>query len=214
MKNSIKLLTETLIIILIPTLIFSQDNNLGLRAGVNLSKYKSSINSVSSKEKIGFYAGMFYLIDINNSIKFQPELLFSLQRSTIDTLVEITDSQGNLLPNSQPYDFEYDVNEFIISIPLIFKIYPVDKFYLESGPILGLIIDKSFTSDNVLLDGTFPESIDENFNSTFDFGIGLGLGYEISPHSNLNFRSNIGITERDDNSKSLVHNLGLEYKFN
>lgn len=184
--------------------------NFGIKTGVNFSKYTSNLNSIDYKNQIGFYAGGFYKSDITNKWKFQPELLFTLQGSKINTKNNpLTDFNGNPLPNTATFDFEYQVYELTISIPLIIKLFFSERFYIESGPQFGFIIDRNITTSQFLPNGNDNSFIQE-FNDNFDFGVSLGIGYDILKDLSLNLRSNTGVLKRDD-IKSFVINFGIEY---
>ena len=187
-----------------------KNSNLGIKAGANYGKYTPNKNAIDYDYQLGFYVGAFYRIQMEGKWRFQPELLFALQGSKITTKGNpLTDFNGNTLPNSGTFDFEYKIYELTISIPLPLKLYVSNKFYIESGPQFGFIVDRNITTSQFLLDGndnSFVKQGDDNF----DFGICLGTGYDISKSLSLNIRAFSGLIKRDD-IKSFVLNLGIEY---
>lgn len=192
--------------------VFGQDKNanFGIKAGLNYGKYTPSQISTEYKYLLGFYAGGFYKTEITNNWKFQPELLFALQGSKINTKDNpITDSNGNPLPNTSTFDFEYEIYELTISIPLPIKLYVTDEFYIESGPQFGFIVDRNITTSQFLLSGNDNSFVREG-NDNFDFGVCIGIGYDVSKSLSLNIRSFSGLIKRDG-IKSFVFNFGLEY---
>jgi hypothetical protein len=213
MKLNIKQLV-TIILILSFTTNFAQDNTneFGLKAGLNYGKYTPSKNSIDYKFKVGFYAGGFYNILLNEKLRFQPELLFAVQGSTVNVNgIELTDNGGNPLPNTQPYDYEYQIHELTLAVPIMSQYYFSDKFYLEGGPQFGFIIDRSLSSKQQLIDGQEATFIVDD-GDTFDFGLNLGFGFVVSEKVALNLRTYSGLIKRDDDIKSLVLNFGLEYR--
>lgn len=192
--------------------LFGQDKNanFGIKGGVNYGKYTPNKNAIEYKHQLGFYLGAFYKTKLTNSLKFQPELLFALQGSKINAKDNpLTDFNGNTLPNTSTFNFEYEVYELTISIPLPIKLYLTEGFYLESGPQFGFIVDRNITSSQFLLDGNDNSFLKEG-NDNFDFGVCLGTGYDVSKSLSLNVRAFTGIIKRDE-IKSFVLNLGIEY---
>ena len=169
-----KLQTVLLLILLFSiSTIFGQERNgtLGIKGGANYGKYTPNHNSIEYNNQIGFYVGGFYRIQIESKWRFQPELLFALQGSKIKTKDNpLTDFNGNPLPNTDTFDFEYEIYELTISVPLPIKLYVSEEFYIESGPQLGFIVDRKITTSQYLLDGN-DNSFVKQGGDNFDFGV-------------------------------------------
>ena len=82
------------------------------------------------------------------------------------------------MPNTAPFDFTYEVNDFSLVIPLVFRYDLSKKLYLELGPQLAFVLDSTLTSSQTLLDGTGSE-LESIIFTNFDFGINIGTGYKI-----------------------------------
>jgi hypothetical protein len=198
------------------SVIYGQDKpiNFGIKTGMNIGKFTPNKNSIDYKYKFGFYAGGFMNISLKEKLEFQPELLFALQGSRVlvkGLNIPNFDFNGNPISNSNTYDFEYEINELTISIPLIVKVFLSNQFYLESGPQIGFIIERSLNSSQQILDGEDDSFIIRESDDSFDFGVSLGLGYKVSERVNLNSRLYSGLIKRDDKIKSFVMNIGIEY---
>jgi len=198
------------------SVIYGQDKpiNFGIKTGMNIGKFTPNKNSIDYKYKFGFYAGGFMNISLQEKLEFQPELLFALQGSRVlvkGLNIPNFDFNGNPISNSNTYDFEYEINELTISIPLIVKVFLGNQFYLESGPQIGFIIERSLNSSQQILDGEDDSFIIRESDDSFDFGVSLGLGYKVSERVNLNSRLYSGLIKRDDKIKSFVMNIGIEY---
>lgn len=195
--------------------VFAQGDNLnfGIKGGLNFSKYSPNKNTINYDLKIGFYAGGFLKFKFNENWQLQPELLFALQGSKVNVDdIQITDTAGNPLPNSAAFNFEYQIHELTVSLPIIFKLYFNSDFYSEAGPQFGLIVDRTIKSSQSLLSGNDASFI-KTKGDTFDFGICLGIGYDISDTISVNARGYYGSIKRDDDIKSSVANFGIEYNF-
>lgn len=192
-------------------MLFSQDNthDFGLKGGINMGKYVPNNYPVKYDYKVGFYAGGFYKLKIDESMYFQPEILYALQGSAVKQSITTLDAAGNQL-NVAPYDFKYEIYESTISIPLMLKWYWFKKFYMESGPQFGLIINRKITSSQHLLNGS-NNDLNIEIGDDFDFGVSLGFGYDISNQLTINTRAFTGLINRDNDIKSFVYNLGIEY---
>ena len=198
------------------SVIYGQDKpiNFGIKTGMNIGKFTPNKNSIDYKYKFGFYAGGFMNISLQEKLEFQPELLFALQGSRVlvkGLNIPYFDFNGNPISNSNTYDFEYEINELTISIPLIVKVFLGNQLYLESGPQIGFIIERSLNSSQQILDGEDDSFIIRESDDSFDFGVSLGLGYKVSERVNLNSRLYSGLIKRDDKIKSFVMNIGIEY---
>jgi|AntRauMFilla1563_2_1112583.scaffolds.fasta_scaffold33785_1 hypothetical protein len=206
----------TLILFLNLSVIYGQNSpiNFGIKTGINNGKFVPNKNSIDYNYKFGFYAGGFINISLKEKLEFQPELLFALQGSKVlvkGLNIPNFDFNGNPISNSNKYNFEYEINELTISIPLIVKVFLSNKFYLESGPQIGLIIDRSLNSSQQIIDGEDDSFIIRESDDSFDFGVSLGFGYKISERVKLNLRLYNGLLKRDDEIKSFVFNFGIEY---
>lgn len=183
----------------------------GLKTGLNVSKFSGTLIGAEYKQKIGFYAGGYANFGISEKFKVQPEILFALQGSNfVIENMEIRDD-----PNDIPKvgDFKTKTTETTISIPIVAQYFVADGFYLEAGPQIGLILNrKEVIIESPTDDPNFNGPADFN-NDTFDLGLAVGAGYELSDKLTLNFRYFFGLIERDlFNVKSSVLNLGIEYK--
>ena len=211
---------NTLIIILVlgSFSINAQDSKikLGIKSGINLSKYTpgiylNNIKLADYQTKIGFYIGGYTNIKISEKIKLQPELLFSTQgtRMLIEDL-ELTDSSGNTIGIG---DFETKINESTISFPINLQYFVNDKFNLEGGIQLGYIINrKEEIIKNPFNQFSGNTSLSNNLNyDKFDLGFNIGLGYALFENIRIHTKYFLGLIERDNSIKPSIFCLGIEY---
>ncbi len=202
-----------LILILTTSTIFGQDKsaNIGFKGGANFGKYTPNKDLVDYNFQLGFYVGGFYKVQLEEKWQFQSELLLALQGSKVGTKDNpLTGFNGVPISNTATFDFDYNVYELTISIPLLLKLYVFEEFYLESGPQFGFVLNRKITSSQVLLDGNDNSFVKED-GDNFDFGVSLGVGHDISDDLSVNLRTFSGLVKRNDNIKSFVINFGIEY---
>ncbi|NVK51507.1 MAG: PorT family protein [Flavobacteriaceae bacterium] len=189
----------------------------GIKAGANYAQYTPDFkvggnDFVDYKRKLGFYVGGFVNIEIADKIKVQPELLFAIQgTSVLIEDVQVTDSDGFFTTVS---DYESNINESTISIPVVVQYLFNDKFYMEGGPQFGYIIDRKekIKKDPFEEFGGIDDPNSDFDYDKFDLGLSFGFGYRLTENLGINTRYFFGLIERNNTIKSSVLNLGIEYK--
>jgi len=168
----------------------SNAQTFGLKAGGNVS----SISNSDGKSKFGFYGGAFVNIPLAESFNIQPEVIYNGKGAK-------SDGSGDLTLN-----LDY------ISVPVMFQYKATPQFYLEAGPEFGFLISAKAKANGNSAD------VKDVFNG-FDFGIGLGAGYDFTSSFGANIRYVAGVTDiaKDNNGGDATRNgvfqFGLTYKF-
>ncbi len=186
------------------TLAFSQ--SFGVKGGMNVSSLSNDAGLSDSKSKIGFNAGVFMNAPLSSEFSIQPEILYNDLGSKVT--YNLPGENNNV---------ESSLNLGYISVPVMFQYNATPEFYLEAGPQFGFLVN----ANNKYKSGDKASTISldtDDFN-TFDFGLGIGAGYWITPQFGLNVRYNAGFTDvYKDNPGDAVKNnnfqVGLAYKFN
>lgn len=202
MKKTV-LLAGVLIVTLLtaPALVAQQAANsdrelsFGVRGGLSLYSIESEVSggffgnvSETSGSKIGFSAGVFAEIPINNILSFQPELLF-VQKGGSDG--------GDPFDGDDFFDDDEDISLTLnyIDLPLLARAnVPLEGNltpYLVAGPSVGFLVSASESSGE---DG----DITEFFKST-NFGFVIGAGIDIGNFT-VDLRYDIGLTNILDDS--------------
>lgn len=107
-------------------------------------------------------------------------------------------------------DGTYNVD--YISVPVMFQYNATPEFYIEAGPEFSFLMSAKAKSGDDSLDL-------KDYMNSFDFGVGLGIGYNFTSNFGANARYVAGFTdtfkdnEGDDTYKNGVFQLGLTYKF-
>ncbi|MGM1057248.1 MAG: porin family protein [Bacteroidota bacterium] len=195
---------------------YAQNSNIeyGIKAGANHSKFTPDFevdgrDVLQYQRKVGFYLGGFFNVGISEKLQFQPELLFALQ----GTGVLIEDIELNVWGESPTLaDFESNINESTLAVPLVFRYFFTEMFFMDGGPQLGIIINRNEKIKKVAFEQPGePDEMEFDYDN-FDLGITVGIGYKLSEDLIINGRFFFGLIERDNSIKSSVFNLGLEYK--
>jgi opacity protein-like surface antigen len=174
----------------------------GAKGGVNISNFVGD-DSGSSKSYIGFNVGFFAEFQLTERFYIQPELLYSAQGAKENLTIEGINFDATLKAN-------------YLTIPVMFKYYVSNDLSLEAGPYVGFLTSAKIKFESSFGSGT--EDAKEFFKST-DFGVGVGLNYNITQAIFLNARyaaglAKIGDTETNDNDvKNSVFQFGLGFRF-
>lgn len=166
---------------------FSQEIDLGVKAGANFANV-SDVDDLSSKT--GFQAGIFAGIKFTDKVGIQADVLYSQQGAKFD---------------SGKFDLNY------VNIPVVLKYYLVQGLNIQAGPQFGFIID-----DKIYSDAFGTNSIDANAEKS-DVSAVLGAGYDFPFGIRIDARYNFGLTDvsKTDNfkGKNNVFSLALGYSF-
>ena len=141
---------------------------IGIKAGINFSNFNGDVPD-NNLMRNGLHFGVLSEIIVSDKFSFQPELLYSAQGFKDDT-------PG--LSSKNRYDY--------INIPLMVKYYAYNNLSVEFGPQVGFLIN----ADNRSNAGN-ADIPDQNI---VDFGMNLGLGYELPNGIFFQGRYNLGIT--------------------
>ncbi|MFC5683741.1 porin family protein [Flavobacterium sp. MAHUQ-51] len=156
----------------------SQQSHVGIKGGYNLSSVSFDGDGETDKRN-GFHVGVYGESFLNDSFSIQPELLFSQQG------YEITNSSGK---------FTQKLN--YINLPLMFKAYPSQNFFLEVGPQIGVAI-----THKEVYDGIFS-STEEFQPDSFDWGMNFGAGIKTDSGISLGVRYHLGLGDLYDEQKA------------
>ncbi|SRX73879.1 porin family protein [Aequorivita antarctica] len=175
------------LMLFIATTAFSQELDLGVKAGVNFANI-SDVPDLSSKT--GFQAGVFAGVKFGDKIGIQADILYSQQGAEFD---------------AGKFDLNY------INIPVVLKYYLVQGLNVQAGPQFGFIID-----DDIYVDAFGTNSINANAEKSDVSGI-VGAGYDFPFGVRLDARYNFGLSDvsKTENfeGKNNVFSVALGYSF-
>ncbi len=170
---------------------------LGIKGGPNFANLdtKSSVGE-NYKNRTGFHAGAFALFKFTK-VGIQPELLFSKQGSNVQF------NSGNGEAN-----FDY------INIPIILKLYTVAGINIQAGPQFGFLSGGQLKQT---VQGTTTTQDAKDLYKKSDFGVALGLGWDLPFGLTLDARYNLGLSKINDDpsleqTKNQVFQISAGFK--
>ena len=191
---------------------YSQDNQIefGIKGGLNYSSFMDNNDDdipTDYKGQIGFHLGGFAKFKLSGKISIKPELVYSLQGSNFT----INGSDLNIVSQDDIFvtSIDGEIKESIILIPIILEYKLNKKLNLEFGPQFGYSLNRDVEYDNNPFN--FIGFLRNDDEETFEIGIALGFGYELSDDLGVSLRYNYGIIERQ-NLNTSVFQLGMYYK--
>ncbi len=185
-------------ILLLLTLSFlcnAQDFEYGLKSGLNLSSYRGENDG--GQYKLSGYAGVFGSYKLSQNTEIQSELQYARigHRDTTNSS-KISTSLGYLQ----------------IPILLKFSLNIYEQFKFLIGPQIGYLIDSKITTDG-------DSDTDKSNFEDFDYGVNVGMEYELADQFSIDARYYLGISEFYKQSqiksaaKNSVFSLGLAFRF-
>lgn len=143
----------------------------GLKVGLNSANFGGDGDT---RTRFGYHVGPYLHVGVSESFAIQPELLYSTQGAEV--------TANNV---SRKQDLSY------INLPVMAKIYVANGFNIQVGPYVGVLLDFDSHSD----DNSASVKVDYK---GYDFGVGLGLGYEFTGGFNFGARYNFGLADISD----------------
>lgn len=185
----------------ITTAVAQQQVKFGPKAGLNFANL-SGLND--SEMKTSFHVGAVAEIKFNEKFSIQPEVVYSAQGTKYTETFPVLGT------------VETSLNNDYINIPILAKYYIVDGFSVEAGPQVGFLMKSESKVEGG--SGSVTTDSKDSFKST-DFGLGLGLAYDLPVGLFVNARYNLGLSDIRENTsagdavKNNVIQVGIGYKF-
>lgn len=171
-----------------------RSSNAGIKFGYNIASVSFDGDSETG-QRHGFHAGFYTESFLSKSVALQIEILYSQQG------YEIKNNSGT---------FTQKLN--YINLPLLFRAYPVDHFFLEIGPQIGFALShkEEFDSSFNLFD-TEQEFDPKNF----DWGVNIGAGFKTDSGVSIGVRYHYGLgdiySQGNPQNRVLQFSLGIDF---
>lgn len=146
----------------------------GARAGLNLSNIGS--DAVNNSIRPGYHLGVYYSTSLADNLWLEPELQYSAQGS-----------------NAEDETSAFDQTLSYLNIPMTFKYSVGTSVKIIGAPYAGILLAAEARSEA----GDFDN---KDLFKSIDYGIGLGLEYELSSSLNISARYLFGIADITDES--------------
>lgn len=188
--------------------------NFGFKGGYNYSSFNGDVAKDNTLKGLsGFYVGALLELPLGDVISLQPEVIYSRQGAAWE--------QKNILG-----EFKKDLKLDYLNIPVMAKVN-LGPLFLQGGVQFGFLVGKpevSYTRGTQRI----SQKLDKDAYASFDFGVGAGLGVNLSQHFFVEARYTHSLTNaldpnnnslknahisHDNNFKNAVLSLGLGVKF-
>ena len=163
---------------------------------------------------INYQAGLFMEYRLTDKFAIAPEVVFAAQGGKNDFLyVEYT---GTTLTES--FDAVYTDNRNYINVPVMLKYYVAPALSIDFGPQLGINVYHKCTIKGKGDHKDFGYKYDTDAKK-IDFGLGLGLTYNITNDVFVQGRYTLGLTkvfnedEWERNDKNGNAQIAIGYRF-
>lgn len=164
-------------VLLLTTFLFSlffsnaQPVQIGIKGGLNLAEV-AGINTDYGKARLGWNAGLFTQIPVQDNLLIRPELLYSSKGAAYSA--SANSSEGSLRLN-------------YISVPVLFGYRPTPKASILVGPEFGFLAKAVSKSQGITTDMTGFRHL--------DIGVDLGVTYNLSRYFGMEARYNYGFKD-------------------
>lgn len=158
----------------------SQNVQLGVKGGMNISKFGGNSNTPFSEYtgKVGFHIGGIVELPLTEKFSIQPELLYSLNGTNIN-------SGGREIRTNN------------LQLPIIAKYYIINGLSAEAGPVFGYLLSAKYEATLTSQSGRETIDITDNYKSV-DIAFGLGASYKLKSDLFFGLRYNFGLSNIND----------------
>ena len=206
-----KFILVALVLTSLLTKVNAQEMKWGVKAGYNMSTFKSDIDGL--KYLPGYHFGAILEIKASEKLSVQPEFFYSREGAKLELEEFVNENTGFSIDSKLKLDY--------IQLPVTLKYYAFDKLSIELGPQIGYLISaKNDYTNTIVLDGlTSTESKTEDVKSHFksiDFALKFGLGYEFKNKMFFQARYTYGLSDIKNSDgeeaiNSKITNQGFQF---
>ncbi len=177
----------------------------GPKIGVDYTHYWGK--DVNHGGQLNYQAGVFFEYRMADKFAIAPELVFAAQGGKYDT-------KGTVLG----VDVEAKETDHVnyINVPVMLKYYVCPEVSIDFGPQVGFnVYSKTTVEAKIAGEGgkkTYPM---KDHTKTVDFGLGLGLTYNIAKDVFVQGRYTMGLTDVFDHHSGKNGNaqIAIGYRF-
>lgn len=196
----------------------AQEVKFGVKAGVNFATIVGD-DVEEADMKTGLHIGGFAEIMLSERFSLQPELLYSMKGAKSEYSETVT-----VMGQTYTAEEKETLKLNYISLPIMAKFYISDAFTVHAGPQIGLLVsaegeyEQTYTENGVTETMSATADVKDQLSS-LDFGLALGLGYQLDMGLFFDARYNLGLSNINDDEfndsdvKNGVIQVSVGYKF-
>jgi hypothetical protein len=154
-----------------------QEPKLGIKGGLNLSNFYSA-DIDDRNMALGFHAGIYYRMPMDDFFAIQAELLFN--------------QKGADFSNASIFTDEISLRLNYIDVPILAVIKLGENFNIHAGPYFGYLLGDPSGRLSGLID--MQTSFDRDNFHRFDYGLSGGIGFDLLPLK-FGVRYNLGLSD-------------------
>lgn len=172
----------------------------GPKIGVDYTHYWGK--DVEHGGLLNYQAGLFMEYRFNDKVSIAPEVVFAAQGGKYKWM-------DNVIEVSTTAHMNY------INIPVMLKYYVAPSLSIDFGPQLGVNVYHKQTDKWTVGDKDFKDTYEVNGVKSIDFGIALGLTYNIANDVFVQGRYTMGMTNafKYGDAKNGNAQIAIGYRF-
>jgi len=213
------------------TLVETSTAQIGIRGGINLSRFVGEDVS-ETEDLMGLNAGLSFQIINIGPISIVPEVYYAEKGTRLTDQLQQFQQQDPENPIN-PEDVELEFNLAYVEIPILLKIrlpfLSTDKIhpYIAGGPVFGFRLDCSISFTNAAAEDRVQECVDDNFDdleATFNdadrgYVLSTGIDFQIPLLGTLTldgryYRGLSRLIENQENDDIYNQNITLMLGYN
>lgn len=172
----------------------------GPKVGVDYTHYWGK--DVEHGGQFNYQAGLFFEYRMSDKFAIAPEIVFAAQGGKYDYVLGVT--------------FKETDHVNYINVPVMLKYYVTYDLSIDFGPQVGFNVYSKNTREVKSGSEKIKETTDaKDITKAVDFGLGLGLTYDITDDVFIQGRYTMGMTEVFKHSKAKNGNaqISIGYRF-
>ena len=177
----------------------------GPKIGVDYTHYWGK--NVQHGGQLNYQAGLFMEYRFTNKFSVAPEVVFAAQGGKYD-------AKGDIFGVGVEYKETDHVN--YINVPVMLKYYVIPELSIDFGPQVGFnVYSKNTTEVKAGGEGGKGTTDMKDYTKSVDFGLGLGLTYNIAKDVFVQGRYTMGLTKVFDGPEGKNGNaqIAIGYRF-
>ena len=214
--KTIKVISVLAMLVCSSQLLVAQGARFGLKGGYNLAKLQID-DELDTKNRSAYQFGAFVRVPLADKLMLEPALLYSSKGGMVEW------SESYMLDESTfiDYYFRSDIKLNYLEVPVTLSYYLTDGFYASVSPYMSFLLkDKIDAYSGECIGGNctaVKETVeDESDFSKTDYGIGVGLGYDITKNLYVNAQYQFGMKQIVDDevdvfNRSLAITVGFSF---